>query len=144
MAELKMRPPYGETGPEKGIKEEFNEQDMTEESPSDCRNGDIQTNNENSLVKTELQSQPQDVEPQPEEGIKDDVNVRRKSEEILNDYSTGDMMIAVKTEDTKSEEKTVYTVSKTFQQNEQQSGGDHKPVTNSSSHKAEENKGCLR
>ncbi|XP_074824658.1 dynein axonemal assembly factor 1 isoform X2 [Natator depressus] len=141
--ELKMRPPYGETGPEKGIKEEFNEQDMTEESPSDCRNGDIQTNNENSLVKTELQSQPQDVEPEPEEGIKDDVNVQRKSEEILNDYSTGDTMIAVKT-DTKSEEKTVYTVSKTYQQNEQQSGGDHKPVTNSSSHKEEENKGCLR
>ncbi|XP_007054035.3 dynein axonemal assembly factor 1 isoform X1 [Chelonia mydas] len=144
MAELKMRPPYGETGPEKGIKEEFNEQDMTEESPSDCRNGDIQTNNENSLVKTELQSQPQDVEPEPEEGIKDDVNVQRKSEEILNDYSTGDTMIAVKTEDTKSEEKTVYTVSKTYQQDEQQSGGDHKPVTNSSSHEAEENKGCLR
>ncbi|XP_037733708.1 dynein axonemal assembly factor 1 isoform X3 [Chelonia mydas] len=138
-----MRPPYGETGPEKGIKEEFNEQDMTEESPSDCRNGDIQTNNENSLVKTELQSQPQDVEPEPEEGIKDDVNVQRKSEEILNDYSTGDTMIAVKT-DTKSEEKTVYTVSKTYQQDEQQSGGDHKPVTNSSSHEAEENKGCLR
>ncbi|KAM7146969.1 dynein axonemal assembly factor 1 [Macrochelys suwanniensis] len=144
MAELKMQPPYGETGPEKGIKEEVNEQDMSEESPSDCRNGDIQTNNENSLVKTELQSQPQDVEPEPEEGIKDDVNVQRKSEEILNDYSTGDTMIAVKTEDTKSEEKTVYTVSKTYQHNEQQSGGDHKPVTDSSSHKAEENKGCLR
>ncbi|XP_026508404.1 dynein assembly factor 1, axonemal [Terrapene carolina triunguis] len=144
MAELKMRPPYEETGPEKGIKEEVNEQDMSEESPSDCRNGAIQTNNENSLVKTELQSQSQDVEPEPEEGIKDDVTVQRKSEEILNDYSTGDTMIAVKTEDTKSEEKTVYTVSKTYQHNEQQSGGDHKPVTDSSSHKAEENKGCLR
>ncbi|XP_044843174.1 dynein axonemal assembly factor 1 isoform X4 [Mauremys mutica] len=139
-----MRPPNEETGPEKGIKEEVNEQDMSEESPSDCRNGDIQTNNENSLVKTELQSQSQDVEPEPEEGIKDDVTVQRKSEEILNDYSTGDTMIAVKTEDTKSEEKTVYTVSKIYQHNEQQSGGDHKPVTNSSSVKAEENKGCLR
>ncbi|XP_032641636.1 dynein axonemal assembly factor 1 isoform X1 [Chelonoidis abingdonii] len=144
MEKLKMRPPYGETGPEKGIKEEVNEQDMSEESPSDCRNGHIQINNEHSLVKTELQSQSQDVEPEPEEGIKDDVTVQRKSKEILNDYSTGDTMIAVKTEDTKSEEKTMYTVSKIYQHHEQQSGGDHKPVTDSSSVKAEENKGCLR
>ncbi|XP_067406015.1 dynein axonemal assembly factor 1 isoform X2 [Emydura macquarii macquarii] len=139
-----MHPPYGETGPEEGIKEVVNEQEMSEESPSDCKNGDIQTNNENTLVKAELQLQPQDVEPEPEEGIKDDVNVQRKSEKILNDYSTGDTMIAVKTEDIKSEEKTVYTVPKIDQPHELQSGGDHKLVTDSSSQKAEENKGCLR
>ncbi|XP_074864915.1 dynein axonemal assembly factor 1 [Carettochelys insculpta] len=140
-----MQPAYEETGLDKGIKEEVNEQEMSKDSPSDCRSGDIQTNNENSPMQTvtELQSQPQNIEPEPEEGVKH-VNVQRKSEDILNDYSTGDTMMTVRKEDTKSEEKIVYTASKTYQHNEQQSGGDHKPVSDSSSQKAEENKGCLR
>ncbi|XP_075796441.1 dynein axonemal assembly factor 1 isoform X3 [Pelodiscus sinensis] len=138
-----MQTPYEETDLEKGLKKEVNEHEMSEETPGDCRNEDIQANNENSLVKTELQSQAQSVEPEPEEAIKGDVNLQSSSKEILYDYSTGDTTVAIK-KDTKSEEKIVYTVPKTYQHNEQQSGGDHKSVTNSSSQKSEENKDCRR
>uniref|UniRef100_A0A7M4FS85 Dynein axonemal assembly factor 1 n=1 Tax=Crocodylus porosus TaxID=8502 RepID=A0A7M4FS85_CROPO len=139
---LKMQQLRGETGVEKVARADVNEQEVSEESSSDCR---TQTNNENTFLKAvvEVPLQSESVEQRPKEGIKDGEAEFRRKEDITNDYSSGDTLIGVKA-DIQPEKKTVISVSETNEQNEQKLSGDHKPVADLSMQKVEETKGCSR
>ncbi|XP_019354739.1 dynein axonemal assembly factor 1 isoform X3 [Alligator mississippiensis] len=142
---LKMQQLRGETGVEEVARADVNEQEVSEESLSDCRTQGTQTNNENTLLKAvvEVPLQSESVEQRPKEGIRDGEVEYRKKDNITNDYSSGDSLIDVKT-DIQPEKKTVISVSETNEQNEQQLSGDHKPVVDLSMQKVEETKGCSR
>ncbi|XP_019361304.1 PREDICTED: dynein assembly factor 1, axonemal isoform X3 [Gavialis gangeticus] len=132
----------GETGVEEVARADVNEQEVSEESLSDCR---TQTNNENTFLKAvvEIPLQSESVEQRPKEGIKDGEAEFRRKEDITNDYSSGDTLIGVKA-DIQPEKKIVISVSETNEQNEQKLSGDHKPVADLSMQKVEETKGCSR
>ncbi|XP_025054203.1 dynein assembly factor 1, axonemal isoform X5 [Alligator sinensis] len=142
---LKMQQLRGETGVEEVARADVNEQEVSEESLSDCRTQGTQTNNENTPLKAvvEVPLQSESVEQRPKEGIRDGDVEYRKKDNITNDYSSGDSLIEVKT-DIQPEKKTVISVSETNEQNEQQLSGDHKPVVDLSMQKVEETKDCSR
>ncbi|XP_019354742.1 dynein axonemal assembly factor 1 isoform X8 [Alligator mississippiensis] len=96
---LKMQQLRGETGVEEVARADVNEQEVSEESLSDCRTQGTQTNNENTLLKAvvEVPLQSESVEQRPKEGIRDGEVEYRKKDNITNDYSSGDSLIDVKT-----------------------------------------------
>ncbi|NXI70613.1 DAAF1 factor, partial [Anseranas semipalmata] len=130
---------------DKGLGGEVIAQGVSGESLNNTGNEATHTENEENSVDTAsgLQAQLKGAEQESEEKTIENAITQRQSKESLNKYSTGDTLQRVQ-KDVNTQEKAINCMSRTDQQNEQKSDGDHKSVTSSFSQKTEEKGGCVR
>nr|XP_013047877.2 dynein axonemal assembly factor 1 [Anser cygnoides]XP_013047878.2 dynein axonemal assembly factor 1 [Anser cygnoides]XP_013047879.2 dynein axonemal assembly factor 1 [Anser cygnoides] len=128
-----------------GLGAEVVAQGVAGEPPNSTGNDATHTENEINSVNTVsgLRAQLEGTEQESEEKTIENAITQTQSKDNLNEYSTGDTLERVQ-KDVKTQEKAFNCMSRTDQQNEQKSDGDHKSVTSSFSQRTEENGGCVR
>ncbi|NXK48270.1 DAAF1 factor, partial [Chauna torquata] len=130
---------------DKGLGGEGIAHGMLGESLDDTGNEATRTDNEENSVNpvSGLRAQMEGAEQESEEKTIENAITQRQSKDSLNEYSTGDTLQRMQ-KDVKTQEKAINCMSRTDQQSEQKSDGDHKSVTCSLNQRTEEKGGCVR